>query len=86
MSDVENGRGFRTLPELVLSSPLLPLPVEFVAGGEGRPDGEPGLESGGSGSLGKSGGEAVEVEPRDPMYIADKGRCLCVKDGRGGIG
>jgi hypothetical protein len=75
----------------VESSPLLPLPlpVELVAGGEGKPDldisGEPsGL--GGSGNLGKSGGVEMEVDPSEPMKIADKGRWLRVIVGRGVIG
>lgn len=38
--EYEAGR-WRTLPKLVVSSPLLPLPVELVAGGEGNPDSEP---------------------------------------------
>lgn len=73
----------------MLVSPTLPLPVEFVAGGDGRPDAEsvddaPGL--GGSGRSGRLGG----VEPGlGPMYMADKGRDVLVdllKLGRGVIG
>ena len=84
----------RRLPALVEPSPLLPfpLPLEFVAGGDGRPDLEgvdgPGEPSGlgGSGKLGRSGGVELEVEPSDPMKIADKGRWLRVIEGRGVIG
>lgn len=95
MSDTEYGRWdlrWRRLPAFVESSPLLPLPlpVEFVAGGEGRPEREGGDESsglGGSGRLGKSGGvELAEEEPTEPMNIADKGRCLRDMEGRGVIG
>lgn len=69
-----------------MSSPVLPLPVEFVAGGDGRPEPEPfdaapGL-GGGSGRSGKLLGE--ETEPRK---IADKGRALEeTKEGRVVIG
>lgn len=74
------------LPEFaLLLSPVEPLPVELVAGGEGRPEGEtaPGL-SGGSGrsgmlaSLGSLGGN-------DPRNIADKGRLEEGTSERGGI-
>lgn len=74
------------LPEFaLLLSPVEPLPVELVAGGEGRPEGEtaPGL-SGGSGrsgmlaSLGSLGGN-------DPRNIADKGRLEEGMSERGGI-
>lgn len=76
---------------MVESSPLLPLPlpVEFVAGGEGRPVLEGGEDSsglGGSGNLGRSGGVELEDEPSDPIKMADKGRCLRVIEGRGVIG
>jgi hypothetical protein len=59
-------------------SPVLPLPVELVAGGEGRPecvDAVPGL--GGSGRSGSSEDEEDEeaVGP-SPRKIADKGRRL----------
>ena len=92
MFEVDSGRcevRWRTLPVFVLSSPILPLPVELVAGGEGRPEDEPGLDAKGSGNLGRSGGDAVlevEFEPSEPIKMADKGRCLCVKCGRGVIG
>ena len=80
----------RRLLVFVLSSPKLPLLVELVAGGEGRPEEDAGLDpGGGSGSFGKSGGEAVlevELELRDPMKIADEGRSLRAKYGRGVIG
>jgi hypothetical protein len=65
-------------------SPVLPLPVELVAGGEGRPEWEeeaPGL--GGSGRSGRS--EDVDVEgagPSPPRKIADKGRRLGAKEER----
>lgn len=61
------------LPKLVVSSPVLPLPVELVAGGEGSPDpleSAPGL-GGGSGKVGRLFGEVTE-----PRKIADKGRDL----------
>lgn len=56
----------RAVPE---SSPTLP--VEFVAGGEGRPvsdafDEPPGL-LGGSGRRGRSGGVEVDVKGEEPM-------------------
>ena len=73
----------------VPSSPKLPLPVELVAGGDGRPEDEPGLDSGGSGRFGRSGGVAVlavELEPAEPMKMADEGRSLRVKCRRGVIG
>lgn len=65
-------------------SPVLPLPVELVAGGEGRPDCvdvAPGL--GGSGRSGSSEVEDVEeeVEP-SPRKIADRGRRLDAKEER----
>lgn len=65
-------------------SPVLPLPVELVAGGEGRPewvDAAPGL--GGSGSSGSSEVEEVEgATGPSPRKIADKGRRLDAKDER----
>ena len=77
---------YRTAREVVQWSPVLPLPVEFVAGGEGRPvcverteeEEPPGL--GGSGSSGKS------EEAAPPMKIAEDGRGRKVdadKEGRG---
>lgn len=82
---LEYGAGlWRILPKLVVSSPVLPLPVEFVAGGDGRPelfDAAPGL-GGGSGKSGRFLG--VDTEPRK---IADKGRVWFeAKEGRGVIG
>lgn len=84
----------RKLPVLVGSSPLLPfpLPLEFVAGGEGSPDlggvegpAEPsGL--GGSGNLGRPGGVELDEEPSEPMKMADRGRWLRATEGRGVIG
>lgn len=83
--EYETGRCLM-LPEFaLLLSPVEPLPVELVAGGEGRPEGEtaPGL-SGGSGrsgmlaSLGSLGGN-------DPRNIADKGRLEEGTSERGGI-
>lgn len=70
--EYEAGR-WRTLPKLVVSSPVLPLPVELVAGGDGNPEpfeSAPGL-GGGSGKVGKLFGEVTE-----PKKIADKGRDL----------
>lgn len=63
------------LPKLAVSSPVLPLPVEFVAGGDGKPDPEPfdaapGL-GGGSGRSGMLFGEVTE-----PKKMADNGREL----------
>lgn len=67
----------------MLPSPTLPLPVELVAGGLGRPEAlEEVLGLGGSGRSGRLGG----VEPADPMKIADKGRDLGASVGRGVIG
>lgn len=83
--EYETGRCLM-LPEFALPlSPVEPLPVELVAGGEGNPEGEatPGL-SGGSGrsgisvSLGFLGGN-------DPRNIADKGRLEEATSERGGI-
>lgn len=76
---------------MVESSPLLPLPlpVEFVAGGDGSPVLDGGGDSsglGGSGSFGRSGGVELEDEPSDPIKMADKGRCLRFIAGRGVIG
>jgi len=63
---------------------VLPLPVELVAGGEGRPecvDAAPGL--GGSGRSGSSEDEKFEgAAGPSPRKIADKGRRLDVKDAR----
>lgn len=54
--EYEAGR-WRTLPKFVVSSPLLPLPVELVAGGDGSPDSEPSESApglgGGSGRAGR---------------------------------
>lgn len=68
-------------------SPVLPLPVEFVAGGEGRPELvvptlEPGL--GGSGRSGRSGipGGVEENGEPEPRKIADEGRFLPFRCGR----
>jgi hypothetical protein len=62
---------------------VLPLPVELVAGGEGRPEWEeeaPGL--GGSGRSGSSEDEDVEGAGKSPRKIADKGRRLGAKEER----
>ena len=64
-------------------SPALPLPVELVAGGEGRPEfveDAPGL--GGSGRSGRSEREGVGPTPRK---IADRGRRFDARGGRGVI-
>jgi hypothetical protein len=64
-------------------SPALPLPVELVAGGEGRPecvDDAPGL--GGSGRSGRADGEGVGSAPRK---IADSGRRFDAREERGVI-
>ena len=74
---------------MVAGSPVLPLPVEFVPGGDGRPDlTEPVLELGlgGSGSSGRAGlldvdncgdrDASFEAECKAsplPMYTADTG-------------
>ena len=70
------------LPALVESSPLLPLPVELVAGGEGRPVSCVGDPSGlgGSGSLGRSGGVELEEERADVCRAGacrSRGRWWC---------
>jgi hypothetical protein len=65
---------WRTLPKLAVSSPVLPLPVEFVAGGEGRPElseAAPGL----GGGSGKSGNLLLGVD-MEPRKMADNGRDL----------
>lgn len=65
---------WRILPKLVVSSPVLPLPVELVAGGEGSPElleEPPGL----GGGSGKSGNLLLGDGP-DPKKIADSGRDL----------
>jgi hypothetical protein len=66
--EVDDGRG-RIFPELDVFSSLVlfPLPVEFVAGGDGRP--EPLDEAPGLGGGGKSG-----TLLGWPIKIADKGR------------
>jgi len=65
-------------------SPVLPLPVELVAGGEGRPEWEeedPGL--GGSGRSGSSEDWVDEgAGGPSPRKIADKGRRLEAKEER----
>jgi hypothetical protein len=67
---------------LLLLSPMLPLPVEFVAGGDGSPEWvEEELGLGGSGKSGILG----EEELLEPRKIADKGR-LFEKEGREVIG
>ena len=80
--EADEGRG--TECRLIASrlSPVLPLPVELVAGGEGRPEcveAAPGL--GGSGRSGSSEVEDVDepVGP-SPRKIADKGRRLDAKE------
>jgi hypothetical protein len=66
--EVGDGRG-RVFPALEVFSSLVlfPLPVEFVAGGDGRPD--PFEFAPGLGGAGKSG-----MLLGWPMNIADKGR------------
>jgi hypothetical protein len=71
---------------MVAGSPVLPLPVEFVPGGDGRPDLMLELGLGGSGSSGRVGldvdncgdwdasFEAEYEAPPLPMYTADTGR------------
>jgi len=65
-------------------SPMLPLPVELVAGGEGRPEWEeedPGL--GGSGRSGRSEDWVDEgAGGPSPRKMADKGRRLEAKEER----
>ncbi len=72
---------------MLAGSPVLPLPVEFVAGGEGRP--EPfelvlatGL--GGSGKSGRFGGEDM-YRGSLPKYTAESGRFPVELIGRGDI-
>jgi hypothetical protein len=79
----EEVRGWEGGSRISLLSPALPLPVELLAGGEGRPecvDDAPGL--GGSGRSGRSEGEGAGPAPRK---IADKGRRFDAKEGRGVI-
>lgn len=83
--EYETGR-FLMLPDLaLLLSPVEPLPVEFVAGGDGKPEVEiaPGL----SGGSGRSGILACfgSLGGNDPMNIADKGRLEEAASERGGI-
>ena len=62
--------GRRMLPAFaLLLSPVLPLPVELVAGGDGRPDVEWGL----AGGSGRSGRWMLEVGVA-PKNIAETGR------------
>lgn len=68
----EGGR-WRRLPALaLLLSPVEPLPVELVAGGEGRPD-ELDAALGLSGGSGRSG-MICPLGGNDPRKMADKGR------------
>jgi len=76
----EDVRGWGSRSRISRRSPALPLPVELVAGGEGRPefvDDAPGL--GGSGRSGRSEGESAGPAPRK---IADKGRRFDAKEER----
>jgi len=66
-----------------LLSPVEPLPVEFVAGGEGRPD-EVDAALGLSGGSGRSG-MICSLGSNDPRKIADKGRLEEEMSGRGVI-
>lgn len=83
--EYETGRCLMLPKFALLLSPVEPLLVELVAGGDGKPEVEtaPGL-SGGSGragiltSLGSLGGN-------DPRNIADKGRLEEATSERGGI-
>ena len=80
---VEEVRGWEGRSRISRLSPALPLPVELVAGGEGRPefvDDAPGL--GGSGRSGRSEGEGTGSAPRK---MADKGRRFDAKEVRGVI-
>jgi len=80
---VEEGGGTERRSTFSRLSPILPLPVEFVPGGEGRPEREEAPGLGGSGRSGSS--EDVEVEREvgpSPRKIADKGRRLGAKEER----
>lgn len=74
MARVESGGGRRRmLPVWALwLSPVEPLPVELVAGGDGRPD-EPETEVGLSGG-GEISGMLISFGGNEPRNIADKGR------------
>lgn len=79
----DDGGGREGLSRFSRLSPVLPLPVELVAGGEGRPewvDEAPGL-----GGSGRSGSSEVEGVGSAPRKMADKGRRLGAKASRGVI-
>jgi hypothetical protein len=85
------------LRAMLAGSPVLPEPVEFVAGGEGKPEPTELTGLGGSGRSGREGtaegplcwlGECV-LEDEDgalPIYMAERGRSRDFTGGRGGIG
>jgi len=75
------------LRAILAESPVLPLSVEFVAGGEGSP--EP-MGLGGSGRSGMVGGTVLtlllaRVDGVLPMYMAESGRSLDFIVVRGGM-
>lgn len=79
----EAGRWRRLPADVLLLSPVEPLPVELVAGGEGRPD---ELDT----ALGLSGGSeklgmTCSLGGNDPRKMADKGRLEEEMSGRGVI-
>lgn len=73
---VKDAERWRTLS----TSPLLPLPVELVAGGEGRPERESVDDAPGLGGSGKSG--TFSGKPA-PMKIAEDGRRVLEIEGLG---
>lgn len=81
MLEVDLGAEPLKLPPDVLSPLLLPLLLESVAGGDGRPEDEVGLNTGRSGRSGRFEDDAAE-----PRNIAESGRCLVARAGREVIG
>jgi hypothetical protein len=78
----DEGRGAEGSSTFSRLSPVLPLPVELVAGGEGRPEWEEATGLGGSGRSGRSEDAEVEGVGPSPRKIADKGRRLGTKEER----
>jgi len=84
MLEIDLGAEPLKLPPDALSPLLLPLLLESVAGGEGRPDDELGLRIGASGRSGRAGG--LEWDADEPRNMAESGRCLVARAGREVIG
>jgi hypothetical protein len=87
------------LSATLAGSPVLPLPVELVAGGEGRPEPTELTGLGGSGRSGSCfaaekevlgwavlGAEGEDEEAGLPIYMAERGRSRDFNAGLGGIG